>query len=371
MKSLIRINEHINKYRLLFFQYIPVTFLVFTLFFMLLKFPLVASKGISDGIELCLSALVPTLYPFMILSSFFVSSNLCEIFEKALGRVTYHIFRLNGKCALVIFLSMIAGLPVGGKMTASLYENGKITRNEGQRLLLFCICPGPAFIISTVGFYMLTSKKAGIIIYFSVVLSNLITGFISRFFANKDKIYCEEKSSFANTSLSSALVKSVSEGSLNMLLVCAWVILFSCLCSIIDIFPLSEGVKIFLYGVLEITNGCAYASGKVSLPVISGIITFAGLCGHFQIMSAVLKLRLKIKHFLTARIINSALAVIICHFLLQLFPVTGEVFAFGVKPENIVSGVSKSISVCMILSCVLFLLGDNFKVKIGKKRKTG
>ncbi len=371
MKNYIRINEHINKYKLLLFQYIPVTFLVFTLFFMLLKFPSITSKGISEGIDLCLSALVPTLYPFMILCSFFVNSNLCEICEKVLEKITYHIFRLSGKCAVVIFLSMIAGLPIGGKMTASLYENGKITRNEGQRLLLFCICPGPAFVISTVGYYMLGSKKAGVIIYFSVVLSNLITGFISRFFTSKDKIRCEEKYSFEGTSLSTALVKSVSEGSLNMLLVCAWVVLFSCLSSFIGILPLSEGVKLFLYSILEITNGCSFASGKVSLPVISGIITFAGLCGHFQIMSAVLKLKLKIKHFLTARIINSALSVIICHFMLQIFPITDEVFAFGVRPENIMSGVSKSISVCMIVSCVLFLLGDNFKIKIGKKGKTG
>lgn len=369
MKNFARINEHITKYKLLFFQYIPVTFLVFTLFFMLLKFPLVTSKGISNGIELCLSSLVPTLYPFMILCSFFINSNLCDICEKALSKITYYVFRLSGKCAVVIFLSMIAGLPIGGKMTAGLYENDKITRNEGQRLLLFCICPGPAFVISTVGFYMLGSKKAGLIIYFSVVLSNLITGFISRFFTNKNNVHREEKFSFQGTNFSAALVKSVSEGSLNMLIVCAWVVLFSCLCGIIDIFPFSESAKIFLYGTLEITNGCSYASGKVELPVICGIITFAGLCGHFQIMSAVLKLKLKIKYFLTARIINSSLAVIICHFLLQIFPLAGEVFAFGTRPQNVTSGVSKSISVCMVVSCVLFLLGDNFKIKIGRKKE--
>lgn len=370
MKSIIKINEHIKEYRVLFFQYIPVAFLVFTLFFMLLKFPLVTSKGISSGIDLCLSTLVPTLYPFMILCSFFVNSGLCDICENIFGKITYFIFRLSGKCAVVIFLSMIAGLPVGGKMTLSLYENGKITRNEGQRLLLFCICPGPAFVISTVGFYMLGSEKAGIIIYFSIILSNLITGFISRFFTSKAEVRCEKKASFQEGGLSSALVKSVSEGSFNMLLVCAWVVLFSCLAGVIDIFPFSDGVKLFLYSILEITNGCFYASGKVALPIISGIIAFAGLCGHFQIMSAVLRLKLKIKHFLTARIINSALAIIICHFMLQLFPITGEVFALGVKPESIVSGVSKSISVCMIASCVLFLLGDNFKIKIGRKKKT-
>lgn len=365
MKTLLKEKKITNEYRILIFQYIPITFVVILLFLMLLKFPQITTKGISNGIELCFSAIIPSLYPFMVLSSFFVNYNLCDFFEKIFTIPCRKIFSLNGKCAPVILFSMISGLPVGGKMTLNLYEKGLITQNEGKRLLLFCICPGPAFIITTVGYGMLNSKRAGLLIFVSVIAANIFVGIFSRFFADKDIKYYENTKPQLNT-FSESLVKSVNEGSINMLIVCAWVILFSCLINMIDNFSISSGSKMFLYGILEITNGCYFTSSSVPIPIISGIIAFSGICGHFQIMSAMVKLRLKYKYFLASRVVAMGVSVLICNMLIKIFPITEDVLFIGNKPQYFDTGISKTTSFCMLVMCVLFLIGDSFKIKLNK-----
>ena len=55
-------------YNFLALKYIISVFAIFIAGFMLLRFPETAGQGISDRIDLCLGTLIPSLYPFMILS---------------------------------------------------------------------------------------------------------------------------------------------------------------------------------------------------------------------------------------------------------------------------------------------------------------
>ena len=47
-----------------------------------------------------------------------------------------------------LLLGLICGYPMGAKLTADLFREGKITKSEAQYLLTFCNNPGPVFISS-------------------------------------------------------------------------------------------------------------------------------------------------------------------------------------------------------------------------------
>ncbi|MDD6012431.1 MAG: hypothetical protein PUC33_06245 [Oscillospiraceae bacterium] len=370
MKELSTIKS-IKKYRFMLFGYIPVMFMVFFLAFLLLRFPERAAQGVTDGIDLCLGTLIPTLYPFMILSSLLTEKRFLQIWENLLSGVCNALFRLPGKCAPVILLSMIGGLPIGGKMTEQLYESGQITRSQGRRMLLFCIGPGPAFVISSVGFYMLGTKKGGLLLYISIIASTLLIGVLSRFLPCQEDYRKPERTEEIPSTLSQLTVKSVYSGSVGMMSVCAWVISFSCINSLLEIMSLPGELRLFLCSILEMTNGCLTAAGKLPLPVIAGIIGFSGICGHFQVMSAMVKLRLNYKLFLTARIISAALSMVICCILQEIFPVSYEVFSAS-QAKASASSVSVPVSIGMMAMCGLLLLGDGVALRIkkrsGKKR---
>lgn len=355
-----------NKYTL-YLKYLIEVFIILLISFMLLRFPETAGQGISDGIDICLGTLIPSLYPFMIVSSLIINLNITGIFEKLFSKATAFIFGLPGKCFSVILLSLIGGYPIGGKMTKELYEKGEISLSQSKRLLLFCVNPGPAFAISSVGFYMLGSKKIGVIIYTSLILTALIVGILSRFTFEEDNIYAKRVYLDNKPKMSDALVKSLSSGSGSMLSVCAWVIAFSCICRLVEISPLGESIKFSLYCVLEVTNACLLSRGILPIPIITGLIAFGGLCTHFQIMPAVNAAKLKYKYFVTSRILSGGLAVIICNLILQFFPVSYDVFSYGTLPQIKASSSGVSVSIGMLAMCGLFMLGDSLYIKIKSK----
>ena len=368
MKQTEIISLKLKKYSPAIFSYIPICFAIFFVAFLLLRFPETAAQGISDGIDMSLGTLIPTLYPFMVLSTLIIELRIFDRMHLFLNRPASFLFALDGKCLGTILLSMIGGLPLGCKMTSEMYEKGQISRTQGRRMLLFCYCCGPAFTISSVGLYMLGSKKAGAIIYTAILLSSFTVGILSRFFDEEDGVYHSLENSNTDLSFSDALVRSVSKGSSGMLSICGWVILFSCISRLIEILSLNPSASFFISCILEVTNGAYVASGNLPLPIIAGIIGFGGLCGHCQVMPYAMKLRLKYKFFLTARIMGGALSVVYCKAIMNLFPVSYEVFSIGTLPSQGASNISWGVSVAMLFSAGLFLLGDSTVIKIKAKK---
>ena len=338
---------------------------------MLMRFPEASAQGVSDGIDLSLGTLIPTLYPFLVVSSLITETNICDSLSAPFSKVTKILFNLDGKCLGAIVMSMIGGMPIGCKMAAELYENGSISFSQSRRLMLFCFCCGPAFTISSVGIFMLSSKSAGIVIYASLLISAMVVGILSRFFEDDDNVYHNRTIKSEGKVFSVALVKAVSSGTTAMVGICSWVILFSCINRLIEIMPIGDSAKLFSYCILEVTNGAKISAGYLKLPLIAGIISFGGICAHCQVMPYLVKVRMKYKHFLVSRIVCAALSVIVCNLLLEIFPVTYNVFAMGTLPKETVIAKSASVSIAIMFMAGLFLIGDStvFRLKAKKDHR--
>ena len=371
MKNFSRIQPILNKIPLELLKLLPVSFGVFFLLFMLMKFPEAVAQGASDGIDLSLGTLIPTLYPFLVVSSLITETSICDKLTAPFSKVTKLLFNLDGKCLSAIVMSMVGGMPVGCKMACELYENGSISFSESRRLMLFCFCCGPAFTISSVGIFMLSSKSAGIVIYASLIISAMIVGMLSRFFEDDDNIYRNRIYQTDSKPFSVSLVAAVSSGTTAMIGISSWVILFSCINRLIEILSFSDNAKYFFYCILEVTNGARISAGYLKLPLIAGIISFGGICAHCQVMPYLVKVRMKYKHFLVSRIVCAALSVIVCNLLLEIFPVTYNVFAMGTLPKETVIAKSASVSIAMMFMAGLFLIGDStvFRLKAKKDHR--
>lgn len=352
-------------------MYLVFTALVFLVAFTLLRFPDITAQGVKSGMEICFSSVVPSLYPFMIVSILIAKTPLCTKIAKPFSRLTKLLFKQPACAAGIIIMANIGGYPVGAQMIKQLYESKKISANEGKRLLLFCINPGPAFVLSFIGSALLSSLKAGLIIYISALLSCLILGFLTRFLpedALKEStaVVASKKAQEQNGSLIACFVESVKEATFCMLGVCSWVTVFSTVSALIGILPISESSKSFLSCILEVTNGCASCIGVLPAAILAGVIGWGGLCVHFQIMPSVCALGLKLKYFFAARILNAAIATVICDCLFKLFPSAVATFASG-DTNLSASSAGVPVSIGMFCMCVLLLLGDNFV--FGTKKK--
>ncbi|MBE6776153.1 MAG: hypothetical protein E7543_08200 [Ruminococcaceae bacterium] len=364
------LSRKINKSGIFVVRYLLCSFITFFMAFLLLKFPALSVAGVKKGIEVCTESLIPSLYPFMIITNAYILSPVSEMKLPPLEKLCRFLFGLPGSAGAVILFSFTAGLPVGAEMSAGLYRKGIISRQECSRLLCFCVNPGPAFVISAVGNGMLGSSAAGALIYASLVISSLIIGFSTRFFATENETYISLPSQVrTGESGTGSIEKAVVKSSRAIFNVCAWVVAFSCLSEIIGNSGLPEGAKAFLLCTSEITNGSLIASEKFTVPVVASVIGFSGFCGHLQIMGAINTAEMEYKYFLVSRIINSALAAVICSLLMRLFPVARETFSVGIKPDGRATSGSVVLSVLMLIMAVLFVIGDDYKLNRKKSEK--
>ena len=327
----------------------------------LIIYPEDTAKGIKNGFFLLGNSLIPALFPFMVLSSYISQSNIAELLCKLVEKPFKYIFKTSAYGFIPFVLGLLGGYPIGAKTVAEFYKDGKISENEAQRLLYWCINPSPAFAIIAVGTFMLRNTKAGFILYFSCVLASLTVGFLCRFIGNGE--ITELKNSRENMD-KNIFVKSVSKGSEAMFSVCGWVLTFCVLSALCQALKLPHTLTAIIKSVGEVTTGCENAVlSDLSLPVIAGILGFGGFAVICQCATYSTACNTEIKNLLCSRLINASLSTIYSSLLLKIFPQYTDVFVI-LGSENASFHLYHSIgaSIILLTMCILLILEvDNRK----------
>lgn len=318
--------------------------------------PQTAADGVRDGLTLCGQVVIPSLFPFLALSSFVVQSGLSVRAGRLLRPLTEGLFRLPGTAGGAIFMSLIGGYPVGARMTAQLLDASLITKKQAQRMLLFCVNSGPAFLISAVGAAMLQSRRAGLILCASLTASALLIGFLSRFFAKSEPAGESAVLRQSESSAAQALVDAAAQGCAGIVSICVWVILFSCISALLGLLPLPGALRLLMQCFLEVTSGCAAAAGRVPLPMLALALGWGGVCVHCQVLRDVRQTGLSLPLFFCGRAANGLLACLISEGLFRLFPCDAAVFSNHVRALPEAFAASAPVAACMLFMCALLIL---------------
>lgn len=340
---------------------LPLTAVIISML-CIFRMPDSVTKGVTDGLTICFNVILPSLFPFIVLSAYILKSGALSFLYKLFYPLTRFVLRQPLCTVPAVIMGLIGGFPVGAKMTFLLLEDGQISKNQAQRLCMFCVNGGPAFVITAVGINMLKSGKAGIIIFVSLTVSSLILGFATSFFDDKK----DNKNSFKSSSQSplAALSASVTDGVQSILGICAWIVLFSGITECIKWAELSENVYSAVVSLLEVTKGCTLLAEKMGLPVLAAAIGFGGFCVHCQVFTYTKATGLKYSHFFVGRVLCAALSAVICHLLLLFFPVD---IATAVMSDDItVSAFSVSLPafISLTIMCVVMIFDIDSKKKV-------
>ena len=134
----------------------------------------------AESIQLWLTKVFPSLFPFMVACGLLLRMGTAERMGKFLSPIMKPIFGLNGIAAFPFFLGILAGYPMGAKITAQLYESKQITLEEAQHILVFSNNPGPLFLIGTIGAGFFGMPFFGYLLLLSSLLGAVLTGFLWR-----------------------------------------------------------------------------------------------------------------------------------------------------------------------------------------------
>ncbi len=315
-------------------------------------------KGVRDGLKSCAVVLIPSLFPFMVLSGILGESRAAESLQKILGPVMRRFFHLPACTACTVFMGLIGGYPIGAKMTASLLEQKQIDSKTAVHLLCFCVNAGPSFLITAVGTGLMGNFYAGFLLlccqWISAILIGLWLGFL-----NRGRVLVEErKRKKSSLPFSAALVQGVQSGIQGMLSVIGYVLLFSAIIELFFTFFGRENPLILLIaGLLEVTTGCIHTAAGGDLVLIGFFVSFSGLSVFFQAISFFKEKDFSFFPFFLSRVVHGMITAILVRIGILLFPQTAcTVFSNFSHPLIPAFSQTPTIAVLLIVLCAVFLL---------------
>ncbi|MGN1083871.1 MAG: nucleoside recognition domain-containing protein, partial [Lachnospiraceae bacterium] len=276
---------------------------------LLLLFPAAALSGAKKGLLLWFYQVLPSLLPFLILSTLFLSTGLSDSLARRLSPFLSPIFKCSPSGCYAIVIGLLAGLPVGAKTIASLVERGQITKKEGQYLLPLCNNPSPLFLLGFISVSVLKTPSVRYPLLFIVTLSSMLAAALFRPKAagappvgQNNRKHPVKKFSFSFLLLDSA----IEQAFLVLTRVGGYIILFSVLAEFLTKMPLPPLLLACIGSFLEITTGCTALAAlplpkTVLFPLIAAFVTFGGLSTAAQTKSVLAGSGLPIAHYLLTK----------------------------------------------------------------------
>ena len=307
----------------------------FSLFclFLILKNTEIAMEYMNRGLRLCAKTVIPTLFPFMVISELIVSGGIGAAILRPIAPFMQKILRLPPVGCCGVILGMLCGFPVGAKCAVRALESKQLTREEAESVLIYSTNPSSAFLINAVGVSLWSNRAFGSALYAAVLLSQLLVGLLfSRLLqknADAPPLQAISNRPIANNANRGAkqFTNAVASSCSGILLVCAYVIFFSALVGTLNLVLERLGVsgigKALIFGIFELSGGVNAAS-TLSSPVSALLAAFAvgwaGLSVHCQLLALCDGHGLRFRAYFLAKLLQGAVCLALFWLMLRWNP---------------------------------------------------
>lgn len=284
-----------------------------------------ALSGATEGVELCIRTVIPSLFPFIFLSVMLNQAimGMSMPFLKPLC----HFLRIPEGAESLLLLGLLGGYPVGAQCCAEAVRYGNISRETGRRMLSFCSNAGPAFLFG-IGSTLFTSRWKCWVLWAIHILSALIVGHIMPRTTDGSASISKKNKHSASLVLQQSLRIMAN--------ISGWVILFRV------IFVFSERWFLWYFpqwtqslfaGVLELTNGCCSLTeiGNEDLRFVlcSLFLGFGGFCVTMQTYSVCIGVDTSL--YLPGKVLQSVLSAVfaLCFISREMAIIILAIFALS------------------------------------------
>jgi len=311
----------------------------------LIRFPRESIQAASDGLSLSLNVIIPSLFPFFVLSTLMVRLGFTRYFGRVFEPVMRPLFRVGGASASAFVLGFVGGYPIGAKTAISLYEEGQINKVEAERLLAFSNNSGPAFILGVVGVGIFASSHVGVILYATHAIASILVGILFRFWGTGD-ISCAGRrirKVDSDVRFSDAFISSVTGAFQSTLHICGFVIFFTvfirllflagaipALASLFSTLLAGVGlgyewVSMLFIGLIELSSGVwslREVAGQMSsaIAMAAFMLGWAGLSVHCQVLSFIGGSGLSVRSYILGKLLHGIFSALLIFLLTALIP---------------------------------------------------
>ena len=317
----------------------------------LILWPEQAMEAMRDGIALCGNVILPSLFPFFVLSSLVVELGMSQYLGRLLEPVMAPLFRVNGNCATALALGFVGGYPVGARTAIQIYENGQCSRTEAERMLAFCNNSGPAFILGVVGAGVFGSGTVGLLLYLTHLLASLLVGVLFRFYKPQEGPQTRRSRGpqFQAASFPKAFTQSITGAMQSTLNICAFILFFTVFLRILahaGILKLLGGLlsallaplgmdqtwaERLLTGLVEVSSGVSSLtegamSGRLSMAAF--MLGWAGVSVHCQVLAFLGDSGLSVQTYVAGKLLHGGLSALLANLIFRALPLSSPVSVY-------------------------------------------
>lgn len=293
------------------------------------------AEAVRASLALCYFSVIPSLFPFLVLSELLLRGGLGELLPRALLRPLEKRLSLSSHAVTALLLGWLCGFPVGARCLLGAREEGRISDEECERALLFCGIPSPAFLIGAVGGRIAGGRRTGVMLYALCVGVSLLLGLLlARFDRAKQKkevspLACRAES--PTPRMSRLLTEAVGGALGGILQVCAYVLFFSAVSALgktlLEWCGAPMGVSAIVASLLEISGGMqaaiALEAPKLCIPLAAFCAGWSGLSVHLQVLALAKDHPIAVGRYLGVKLLQGLLCALLAYGALFLFPFFG------------------------------------------------
>ncbi len=305
--------------------------------------PRSVSAGAAHAMQLCVTTIVPALFPFFVLSRLLMQSGFVTAAARRCGFLMRTLFALPDVTVFALLMGFTSGNPVGARCTAMLRDADVIDADQGTRLMILCNNASPLFCIGVIGVGLYSSMRIGVVMLATHILSAILIAIVLGMYADKRSYVRHQNLTHTSTALSltdtvplsQGLAVAVRESVALTALICGFIIFFGALTSMVQAVGITGAIEAALSlvgvpysvsaalvsGALELTGGVAdMAVAEVTIQwkcVLTALLLgFSGLSIVMQVYGITLGRGIDIKKYIVCKAIQGVLAALMCWVLL-------------------------------------------------------
>ena len=240
-----------------------------------------ALAGAQDGVQLCLITIIPSLFPFFVLS-ILLNSTLSGFHLPFLRKIGQLCGIPSGAEPLLIS-GFLGGYPVGAQGISEAYKAGQLSMQTAQRMLAFCNNAGPAFLFGMVASFFPENWMVWVL--WAIHISGALFTAIILPSSLADSCTLSPQKVLSPNQIMGRAISAIGT-------VCGWVIVFRIVVEFLQrwvLFLLPVTLQVAITGMLELSNGCCQLSlienMNMRFVLCSGMLALGGLCVTMQTMS--------------------------------------------------------------------------------------
>lgn len=258
--------------------------------------------NIIEACNLFLKNIFPSIFPMLIISTLLLNLNFIKILNIFFKKINQKIFNISNNQSYILFMSMLSGFPSNAKISKELYEKEMVSKTEIQKIILFTHFANPIFILNM-------TKHHKILVLIAHYLGNIIIALLTK------KIYIEENNKSINSynnknnkELSNIFFESITTAINTSLYILGTIVTFYIISSLFN-HPLLNIILELSQGINKIN--LLHMSIKFKTILIGSLLSFGGICIHFQVYGILSNIKIKYYPYLICRIIHATITGLI------------------------------------------------------------